>query len=146
MMAKKNAISAKAARLLRKVAQHILEEPNRYDQETFLKISHAGEEYLGPSELIDKFPACGTVGCIAGWVAALTAKNPKRLKDVQRFADKTLGITSDQSQRLFASVVDDDDIMGWPSKFSDAYRTAATQKQRAKVASRRIEHFIKTGE
>ena len=110
-------------------------------------ISHAGEEYLGPNELIDKFPACGTVGCIAGWVAALTAKNPKRLRDdidVQRFADKTLGITSDQSQRLFASVVDD--IMGWPSKFSDAYRTAATQKQRAKVASRRIEHFIKTGE
>ena len=35
--------------------------------------------------------------------------------------------------------------LGWPWKFSDAYKKSKNAKQRAAVTIKRIEHFIRTG-
>ena len=55
-----------AYELLQEIRKLILEEPKRYDQEYTLTVGD------GPD-----MPACGTVGCVAGWTVAL--KLPDRV-------------------------------------------------------------------
>lgn len=140
-MAKKNAVSAKAARLLRRVARHILAEPCRYDQNAELSFLTPGMPYKDGHVV----PACGTIGCIAGWVTALVADNPRNVDDPLDFAAHALGLDHDQKWILFDSVTATDDDY-WPSRYAQAYVDAKTPRGRARVAARRIEHFIKTGE
>jgi hypothetical protein len=119
-------------RLLRRVAKHIAEEPRRYNQDAELEV-----DVIGRSA-----PACGTVGCIGGWVCALTGTTKRsRQKFSFERAMKQLGLTSAQAGRLFAYTWASG---GWPERFKDAYRAATTPRQRVKVAVARIEHFIKT--
>ena len=48
-----------AHELLGEVRRIILAEPLRYDQTSTLM-------YVDPKEKPDRYPACGTVGCVAG--------------------------------------------------------------------------------
>lgn len=84
--------------LLSEIAKLIIAEPKRYNQERFLTVRGGREQ--APRG----FPACGTVGCVAGWVAAL--KGPKgartRYQDVQTVATDILGLDHYQSDQLFS--------------------------------------------
>lgn len=55
-----------AYELLQRVCEHILEEPRRYNQERWLM---RGKRYIKDFGL--SAPACGTVGCRAGWIVLL---------------------------------------------------------------------------
>lgn len=74
--------------LLSEISALILAEPKRYNQDTW-RYSQS------PS---DGGPACGTVGCIAGWVATL---KPKKYMGVWSNADEVLGLNDQQSGELF---------------------------------------------
>ncbi len=87
--------------LLSEVCRVIAEEPRRYCQRIFIK---RGE----PEAVVEDvafdlgFPSCGTVGCVAGWVATL--RNPERQFSyfgTSVLAQKALGLTNAQTYELF---------------------------------------------
>jgi hypothetical protein len=122
-------------RLLRRIQKHIMAEPKRYDQNVWIK-------EVDPN--VDPYyPPCGTMACIAGWAQILSAQPGSRVIPSHLAASELLGLDVRSSTRLFDSVMDlvDD---AWPRKFSKAYSMAKTARGRAKVAVRRIDHFIKT--
>lgn len=150
---KKETLSAKAIRLLRKVEAHILEEPKRYNQNTVCEIYSPAriKQRKGWGGDVSFIPPCGTVACIGGWVNVLSGHRRSKNLDL---AKKTLGLTEEQSDRLFAGICYEpefdcvelgDTSRQWPERFQVAYFKARTAAGRARVAVRRIEHFIKTG-
>lgn len=101
-MAKKNKLIPKskaknAYDLLSEVRALILAEPKRYDQGMYLLRGQAELNEWGR-----KAPDCGTVACVAGWVATL--KQPERLTAVNADdrAKKVLGLDWDQAAQLFS--------------------------------------------
>lgn len=135
--------------LLRKVKEHILDEPQRLDMSMF------GQRTEG-----EMAPPCGTTACIAGWAVILS--DPKLFTvDIEEFDDvlsdayktgrELLRITPGQARRLFF-------VGGWPLTFKEkmryldmsdydgTYGTAglAVLKARAAVAAERIDYFIAT--
>lgn len=118
--------------LLEKVKQHILEEPKRL---------WMGDWAFKVSPTDENAPACGTVGCIAGWASLLS--NPTQpFSDVANSADdpnvNNLDLDEDTAWRLFY-------VDSWPVQFVDAYDKARGDlTKRAEITAARIEHFIKT--
>lgn len=108
-------------KLLRKIQKAILAKPERYDQ----------NETCFPNS------SCGTKACIGGWVQHFT-----------KSADwgTRLGLDEAQLWRLCSGTEPKGFVFGhkWPLKFLDAYKNAKTPAGRARVAVRRIDHFIKT--
>jgi hypothetical protein len=142
-MAKKNFVGAKGARLLRRVAKHILAEPLRYEQDAIIERGTPGDVLhdLGCHII----PKCRTVACIGGWMALLTAKNPHRVTTLSvPKLQRALGVPRDNVFALIAFTWTR--IGGWPDRFREAYNNARTPRAKARIAVRRIEHFIKTGE
>ena len=133
-------------KLLRKVEKRILAEPRRFDMMTFgTKLNKRTIKALGKQA-----PPCGTVACIAGHVdwmahprlfAASVALGDYDDSIVERAA-KELGLVFDPSQDTNAGRLFFDNE--WPEKFQAALAEAKTPLQRAEVAVKRIEHFIKT--
>lgn len=131
--------------LLRKVARHILEEPRRYDQTTFVR-----------DVPTDRSP-CGTQACIAGWADHLA--NGRKLTEgmsqnaIRRRAKKALGLTEGEATRLFAAFPDDyigenengDPIYEWATPYAEQYRDADTKEERAEVAARYLRRIARTG-
>lgn len=76
--------------LLSDVCAVVTEEPKRLAMGLWL--ARADEDSSGPPLL--GFPACGTVGCIGGWVEVLSPKNPA-------CAETILGLDLNQSDTLF---------------------------------------------
>lgn len=127
-------------RLLRKVKNHILEEPRRFIMRTWLLT----REYVGgPSYPSDngakevKFAKCGTAACIAGWAVLLHDKRITNYDEIARRASELLELDEMKSYRLFGAT-------WWPEPFGSQYRKAKTPTARAKIAAARIEHYIKT--
>ena len=133
-------------KLLRKVEKRILAEPRRFDMMTFgTKLNKRTIKALGKQA-----PPCGTVACIAGHVdwmthprlfAASVALGDYDDSIVERAA-KELGLGFELSQDTYAGRLFFDNE--WPEKFQAALAEAKTPLQRAEVAVKRIEHFIKT--
>lgn len=140
-MAKKNAIDAKRARILRKAVAHILEEPRRYDQNEPIVSCGPGEKFVYSVLGAMKAPRCRTIGCLAGWITiqSLGLKKSLYVNPIDFAADK-LNLDSFQTDALFGEICE------WPEKFAKAYHNAKTPRAVAKVAQRRVEHFIKTSE
>lgn len=86
--------------LLGEIRALIVAEPKRYNQRDTLAIR--GTEITGGYD-DETFPRCGTIGCVAGWVTMLTAKDPSRVEDVVGFAQRTLGLDGEQEYALFNS-------------------------------------------
>ena len=135
-------------KLLRKVEKRILAEPRRFDMMTFGdKLDKEAIEALG-----EEAPPCGTVACIAGHVdwmthprlfaASVAIDRFARDDSIAERAAKELGLGFELSQDTYAGRLFFDDE--WPKKFQAAFSKAKTPLQRAKVAVKRIEHFIKT--
>ena len=135
-------------KLLREVEKRILAEPRRFDMMTFGdKLDKEAIEALG-----EEAPPCGTVACIAGHVdwmthprlfaASVAIDRFARDDSIAKRAAIELGLGFDPSQDTNAGRLFFDDE--WPKKFQAAFSKAKTPLQRAKVAVKRIEHFIKT--
>ena len=108
--------------LLLKVKEQILKDPERYNQDIY---GHG---------------SCSSAHCIAGWAIVLGKKKwPDQIAHVWNLAHKVLSLRGRQDSKLFSVGGD------WPKKFASAYLKAKTPKGRARVAARRIDHFIKTG-
>ena len=124
-----------AITLLRQVKRKILSKPKSFDMDIWARRDSRAE--------------CGTVGCIAGWVLMLS--RPGLQESVQdgsyspfRFswkekATRELRIEDGQAFSLFFEE-------SWPTRYSSKFSKARSNKQRARVAANRIEHFIRTGE
>ena len=135
-------------KLLREVEKRILAEPRRFDMMTFGdKLDKEAIEALG-----EEAPPCGTVACIAGHVdwmthprlfaASVAIDRFARDDSIAERAAKELGLGFELSQDTYAGRLFFDDE--WPKKFQAAFSKAKTPLQRAEVAVKRIEHFIKT--
>lgn len=120
-------------KLLLKVKAAILAEPLKFDMAA----------WFAP----EKKSPCGTTACIAGWAISLDRKW-KRLKPglsqmrhfyfrPEKLAGEAIGIDFDQTERLFFRC-------NWPPGMSHAYVHETTARGRARIAARRIDHFIKT--
>ena len=88
-----------AYNLLTKVKAVILEEPERFDQRVWWMDRR---HWAGAWSV--RWPACGTVGCVAGWVVALTHGRPNTLRlmgGMEISAGNILGLTDVQAVELF---------------------------------------------
>lgn len=88
-----------ALELLEEVIKLIEEEPLRYNQGDWLQ--RIRQFYLSPGSAPISTPACGTVGCVAGWVVILIQDVPGYASDAAHFAEGILGITRSQRYDLF---------------------------------------------
>jgi hypothetical protein len=143
-------------RLMRVVQRRILARPKNFDMSLF-----AHGIYDDDGEL------CGTTACIGGeallaagaklirhplfihgmsflYTSALRRRHPglpvcggvDRVYP-ERAAAKLLGLTYEEAARLFFQ-------SQWPEKYCYAYEDARGPRGRARVAARRIDHFITT--
>ena len=146
-MAKRNFVGAKGAKILRRVARHILAEPRRYEQNGIVQVGTPGAVYKGKH----KFPACVTVACIGGWIQTLyiprgdwgahgvgIGLNHHKIAEL-------LGVPVNSELKL-VSYTNLGMYSIWPQKYRAAYNKAKTPRQKARIAVERIEFFIKTGE
>lgn len=85
--------------LLSDVVKVITEEPKRYNQGIWL------DKRNGPITDDSHYPACGTIGCVAGW--AITLKRKRLMKSIwgdMRTSDTAgalLGLNNEQQSELF---------------------------------------------
>lgn len=143
----KNAINAKAVKILRRVKAHILAEPRRLEMNDYASKTDAAP--------------CGTAGCIAGWtcllesnmetVKAWNARAPEDAwvptPDWHEEASRLLGLTEEKADKLFMPwELEYEEDASWPKEFQRRYDKCKTKVGKAKVTAERIEHFIKTGE
>lgn len=91
--------------LLSAVRKLILAEPLRYNQARYIARTdgkhHADNPSDGWQQWVKPLPACGTAGCVAGWVATLKRGDRFSYKQTQGIAARILGLNSDQSEELF---------------------------------------------
>lgn len=80
--------------LLTEVKRLGLEEPKRMAMNVSLTRPDKYSRYW-------KQPRCGTVGCIAGWVAVLTNPDVSLESDIIGIAQRKLGLTRSQANDLF---------------------------------------------
>lgn len=88
------------------VRQLILDEPKRYHQSTYIArrdgAGHADDpEADGRQMFPGGLPACGTVGCVAGWVATLSTSRLFSYFQTEHIARRVLGLSEEQSHELF---------------------------------------------
>lgn len=145
----------KAVKLLRRVVRRIGVNPKRLDMALWgdREQDHRREEDDLRDRHEGKWPTCGTVGCIAGWIAMdhLTLPQIKTMsyrqygalfKSVAYRASKKLGLTIYETETLFHV----EGWPGWPERFRLPFLKARGPKTRYKILKKRVEHFIKTGE
>jgi hypothetical protein len=84
--------------LLSEICKLIVEEPLRYYQGDWIRREGDNLSCFLPAK---KYPSCGTVGCVAGWVATLKRRH---FSDIQTesIAQKVLGLSGDQTIELFS--------------------------------------------
>jgi hypothetical protein len=140
--------------LLKKIKEHILAKPNRFVMRTFvLKSKDYGKEYKDDDWQMRKFDKCGTAACIGGWAVLLHDGINADVSDIRNKAVKVLGLDRERGDDDNYDE-DDYDLAGdylfetscWPEPFSTNFDTAKTPAARAKVAAKRIDHLIATGE
>ena len=86
--------------LLSHVRRLILDDPRRYNQSVYIHRTRQTTIWA-PSGA----PACGTVGCVAGWVATLVRGKQARDGSADATASHTLGLKEEQAEELFTSYV-----------------------------------------
>jgi len=84
--------------LLSEVRRLILAEPKRYNQYCLLTVRSSRSNALRGNYFTD-FPSCGTIGCVAGWVATLKADSVRG--DIWNKARHILGLDEREGEILF---------------------------------------------
>jgi len=148
-------LSAQAIRLLRRVQEHILSDPRRFNMDYWkrhvsLARIAAGEDCIFGIESAKDVPPCGTIACIAGWTALLgtpPGNRPLLWSKVRTCATELLGLKPLLDERGFSYGSDYRLFFeeNWPERFYHRFRLATSRRQRARIAAQRIDHFIKTG-
>lgn len=120
--------------LLLQVKEKILQEPENFGMLDWFGVNSLGEQ-------------CGTAACIAGHTCLLGGIllgviYPKVPSEFSAFAPhiyakRLLQIKSPHADALFVSAL-------WPAQFRDAYSATTDLRIAAKVAAKRIDHFIAT--
>lgn len=93
--------------LLSNICKLITEEPKRYYQRTWIDLADLSVDK-------GKFPACGTMGCVAGWVETLRSSSDRAYDKAHALtnggktaifesARRTLGLTTVEARCLFAA-------------------------------------------
>lgn len=142
-------MNERAVKLLRQVQEELTAEPKRFSMATWLRTPFND----------DTTPACGTVGCVAGWVVILAKQETMRrnsqetgalpvpsIRDIARdaildnksvpvLARQELDLTPQQGERLFH-------IENWPSLYKSNYRFAKDARGRVEAMVSRINQFI----
>lgn len=85
---------------------------------------------------------CGTTCCIAGWIFVINNPNIKNFKPVgagviQYSSEKFLGMRVGEGCSLLF------ERGGWDEPYATQYEEAKTKTDKAKVAARYINYFIK---
>jgi len=123
------------------IAAAVLANPKDYNQEQFVNVMFDTDTR--------------EIGCLAlfhSQISSTERAHKLRVKKTRRASltspiespffskvKKDFKLDDEQTRRLFGSTID------WPEKFRTAYNNAnAYTKARARVAERRIKHFIKT--
>mgnify|MGYP001604603427 CR=1 FL=1 len=88
-----------AYELLTEVEKLILDEPLRYDQTSYIARVDGFGGALGID--VESTPECGTVGCVAGWVATLKRGTAFTYEQCPGIAAEILGIDGSQVHELF---------------------------------------------
>lgn len=134
--------------LLRKIQAAVIQEPKRLYMDKWIMIEGDAAEPGDMAEIIE-YPACGTVGCIAGWAVILNDQKGNSVKNTARkflagiflrtsqLAKEALDLEHDAAGRLFY-------VHYWPTKYAQDYSHTQDPVEKAKVAVARIEHFIAT--
>ena len=162
----KSPLKAKTVQRLRKLQKYILDEPKRFNLETWGEVCNPKTyaaleaEYVG-ADVVNQKPPCGTVGCIAGNLCVLSGDIKPNViidrlgseletyifpRNTDEMAAKYLGLDIDEAEKLFY-LEEWNYGTGWPEEFA-----ARLEKHKpgtleyAKVAVARIDHFIETGE
>lgn len=131
--------SKKVVELLNRTAAYMLQRPEGYNQQYFIKESND--------------VPCGTECCIAGYIVMVndpkeymklareitTDRYAEQSSKIENIARQLMGKRHGEEFNLFAGSGE------WPSQFKSAYRRASSAKGRVKVAVARIRHYIKTG-
>lgn len=122
--------------LLKKIKQHILEEPKRYDQDETVSFDKEGSlSWNGRT-----YPSCGTIACLGGWAYLLTHKNkPTAFTPIFSEAKRVCGLTDVQGSNLF-----DGSGGGWPQPYNAQYLKAKTVQGKANVAGKLLDKVIET--
>lgn len=91
--------------ILKAVVKAIREEPRRYDQGDWIcRFDEYNMEWIGADRL-KHVPACGTIGCVAGWVDVLKRDTPIKggsTMTVPERARALLGLNEWQTDLLFS--------------------------------------------
>jgi hypothetical protein len=129
--------------LLKRVKQHILEEPARLRMDLWLLKADPSKDmhtstpgYNEPEDY--KIPECGIVGCIAGWTAFLVDPNvnPDSYQVRAEHAQELLGINHrDEPFDLFY-------VDHWPADLMDRYYSARDNDERAQITATAIDRYI----
>lgn len=87
-----------AYELLTEIRRLILAVPKRYNQRWWL----SRERGRFSEHHMDRYPACGTVGCVAGWVRQLKAsRDDRNVWATPQIAQEILGLNGWQAKNLF---------------------------------------------
>lgn len=131
----KNAMPVSKAKtaygLLSEIRKLIIEEPKRYDQWGWRRLLSQSDAFA---------PACGTVGCVGGWICVLKGY-PFGDSDSTKFAYKILGMNGDVVwNELF-----DADLAGlrWEQRGNDSVVTMRAIRAHARRGAAHIARFQK---
>lgn len=144
--------SPAVTQLLEKIITVIETEPKRLDMNVVAVTKSGTKE---GTRTADYFPACGTVGCIAGWAYMLATPDDVQVRipktnfmasvravlsgaGILQKAAQILEIETSYHELFF--------VEHWPRVYRDAYRVNHLDRtERAEITVKRIRHFIKTG-
>lgn len=115
--------------LLSAVCRLILDEPKRYDQSSFIIRRDGAGGALSHHHASRGVPACGTVGCVAGWVATLKHPKPFGYGETSYIAKRILGLSDSAAFHLFDG--------------GACSNTRLQTKQHAKAGVAHIRRFLK---
>lgn len=156
-------VSDDGIKRLRQLQRDLRHAPRRYNQNAYCRPRSIQADFDPQTDV----PVCKTVACLAGHLVFQNPAVVSRLrvdledgawgfsfKDSDRIhanwtgeACKWIGATEwfARSQNLTAPRCLFGTAGDWPEPFGNAYHTAPNAAARAKVACRRIDHFLATG-
>lgn len=124
---------------LLEVKKHILEEPKRLDMSFWLLGSEDMTEVLHVDK--EEMPACGIVGCIAGWLVSFDSFKKGFSKDwilsqvgVQKQAQKLLGYPPFISHLFF--------VENWNDDLIKRYENSKSKQERAIITGEAIDSYL----
>lgn len=109
--------------ILSEVRRLILKQPLRYTQQRYIaRLGSNGHDVdpIGPTHTVVVAPPCGTVGCVAGWIATLARGNNFKYSDTPKIAEEVLGMSYVETEELFSGRA----VSGTPQTLDHAERGA----------------------